>query len=145
MLYISTHASDSHRAYLQFYWPVLIRQSALLRQADVVIFSTGNSLHNPEMASVFIYNPSFNIINWPNPGYQAGANLAMSVGIDLGTFDAHDWVVRVNPDVLILDDSWIRKTLQDPGVDGIFVDCTDSCREGNCTSAKSIIHTDFLQ
>jgi hypothetical protein len=64
---------------------------------------------------------------------QMGANLAMALGVSSGWFAPYDWVIRINPDVLIRDSFWIWKTMHDPDVDGIFVNC----------SAKEI-HTDFF-
>ncbi len=38
----------------------------------------------------------------PNPGYQEGAMLALSVAGGNRWFRPYDWVIRLNPDVLIL-------------------------------------------
>ena len=32
----------------------------------------------------------------------------------------YDWVVRLNPDVMLVRDDWLLKTMSDPTVDGIF-------------------------
>jgi len=68
----------------------------------------------------------------------------MSWAGNTSAFDRYDWVIRLNPDVLVLNDTWIRATMRNKDVDAIFVDCRDVCSVGNCTNPKSLIHTDFL-
>lgn len=38
-------------------------------------------------------------------------------------FHGYDWIIRLNPDVLIKDDAWIRSQLTNPNVNVIGVDC----------------------
>lgn len=138
------HCEHRPRYFLRVHWPKALRSSKLLREADVLLFSTGDPFHNSEMKSTFVSNPNFAIINRDNPGYQPGANLAMAVGVEQGLFAGYEWMLRVNPDVLVLNDSWILRTMEDPNVDGIFVDCKDLCHIGSCTNPASVLHTDFF-
>jgi hypothetical protein len=39
-------------------------------------------------------------------------------------FDGYDWVIRLNPDVLIRREKWLRQTMLMPDVDAILVDYT---------------------
>jgi hypothetical protein len=50
-------------------------------------------------------------------------------------FDGYDWVIRLNPDVLIRRDTWIRQTMMNTSVDGIFVDFS--------SKRKGRFHSDF--
>jgi hypothetical protein len=50
-------------------------------------------------------------------------------------YDDYDWVIRLNPDVLIRRDTWIRQTMMNTSIDGIFVDFSKR-------SAKAV-HSDF--
>mmetsp|Transcript_16854 Transcript_16854/g.23657 ORF Transcript_16854/g.23657 Transcript_16854/m.23657 type:complete len:223 (-) Transcript_16854:99-767(-) len=73
-----------------------------------------------------------------NPGYQQGAIQAVVDGFgpkghQEKWFDGYDWVVRLNPDVLILQDEWLHETMLNSSVDGIF---------GECKGGQ--IHTDFF-
>jgi len=144
LLYLTTHASDSHLAFLHSRWPDLLRQSKLLSKADVTIFSTGDPALNSNLTAVFSLNPKCAVINFPNPGYQAGANVAMLWASNTSAFERYEWLIRLNPDVLVLNDTWIHETMRDKNVDAIFVDCHDECSIGNCTSSRSLIHTDFF-
>jgi len=52
-------------------------------------------------------------------------------------FDGYDWVVRLNPDVLVRDDTWLRETMLNESVDLIAVDFTHPVHEW------AALHTDF--
>ena len=53
----------------------------------------------------------------------------------------YDWVIRLNPDVIIRNTDWIETTMENANVDGIFADCYSSGCESHC--AKGLIHTDL--
>jgi hypothetical protein len=38
-------------------------------------------------------------------------------------FDDYDWVIRLNPDVLIRNDTWLISTMMNDSIDAIFHDC----------------------
>jgi hypothetical protein len=144
LLFLTTQASDSHVAFLHTRWPDLLNHSQLLRKADVMVFSTGDPDLNSALTATFSLNPSCTVINFPNPGYQAGANVAMSWAANSSAFEGYNWVIRLNPDVLILNDTWIYETMRNKNVDAIFVDCREKCSISNCTSPRILIHTDFF-
>jgi hypothetical protein len=54
-------------------------------------------------------------------------------GVEEKWFDEYDWVIRLNPDVLILDDKWLLEIMRNSSIDGIFQDCT-----------VCLLHTDFF-
>jgi len=71
-----------------------------------------------------------------NPNqFQKGANLGLRLGFQYGWFDDYDWLIRINPDVLIRNSTWIVRQLLKKHKDGIFVDCR---------SVHNRIHTDFF-
>jgi len=144
LLYITTHVSDAHKTLLRTCWPDLLTKSSLLRDAEVLVLSTGDKKHNRELVSPFVDNPKVSVVNVPNPGYQEGAHLAMTVGIERGFFNMYDWIIRVNPDVLIVNETWILQTLHLPDVDAIFVDCLDKSCTDDCANSTILIHTDFF-
>lgn len=140
LLFITTHVSPVHVEFLQKCWPALISNSALLQQADVLLF-TGAELPSDIVQTVF-HDNHVRVERYDNPGYQSGAMLAMETATERRWFDGYDWVIRVNPDVLILDDDWLIKKMADDGVDGIFADCHDA----NCTShcTDNFVNSDFF-
>ena len=80
----------------------------------------------------------------PNPGYQEGAVLALVEGFRNGWFEGYDWVVRLNPDVLVRNDTFLVETMQDDAVSGIFVDCYDKPCPGGRKCVDRQVHTDFF-
>ena len=144
LLFLTTHASDFHMSVLQTQWPNLFHRSRMLRQADVIIFSTGSPESNEKLAATFSLSPKCTVVSFPNPGKQSGANLAMYWAANSSAFDGYEWVLRLNPDVLILNDTWLCQTMGDSDVDAIFVDCKDQCSVGNCSHPEVLIHTDFF-
>jgi hypothetical protein len=73
----------------------------------------------------------------PNPGYQAGAMQALQVGTQCAWWNGYNWVVRVNPDVIIRNDKWLTDTMARSDVDAIVVDCFKGRNSG------PNFHTDF--
>ena len=79
-----------------------------------------------------------------NPGYQVGAILALVEGYKHGWFEDYDWVIRVNPDVLIRNDTFILASMAVDSVHGIFVDCHDKlCPTGRGCSSRHV-HTEIF-
>lgn len=145
LLYITTHLSKQHEEYLKLCWPVAMRNVELLRKADVVVFNTGNG--SASMLEELFANQSFVEHRYPNPGYQAGAILAMQELFKNGWFKGYDWVIRINPDVIIRNDTWLMETMRtDLEAGGIFVDCYDGeCPNGRGRGCRvKHIHTDFV-
>ena len=145
LLFLTTFESYNHFSFLRTCWPSSIAKSPLLQKADVLVFSCGHNLHFGEKRNTSLIKATFVGQNTTvhirkNPGYQQGAIWALEEALKKGWFKGYDWVIRLNPDVIIRDDTWIRKTINDPEVDGIFVRCifwNDTI--DNVTK----IHTDF--
>lgn len=145
LTYITTHLSDQHRAFLQQCWPALLRRLPLFQQSDFMMFITNNKTYGDDAFIDSVFGKTgINVVYASNPGYQAGAILALVEGFQHGWFQEYDWVVRVNPDVLIKNDSSILVSMADVSVSGIFVDCLDRpCPAGRGCSSRHI-HTDFF-
>jgi len=141
LLFVTTHLPDYHVEFLRKCWPGLIGNSALLQHADVLFFA-GGELPADILEHVF-RGKNVSVKHYKNPGYQEGAMLAMQTGTSQHWFDGYDWVIRVNPDVLILDDEWLIKNLVNDGVDGIFADCFDQGCTRNCAKVSVRVNTDF--
>lgn len=75
--------------------------------------------------------------------FQTGANLGPKLAFQQGWFlqqqdeenedDYYDWVIRINPDVLIRRSFWLRTVMKNPNIHAILVDCQ-----------TKRIHTDFF-
>ena len=140
LIFIATHMSELHNTSLQNCWPeALTRSPTLLGSSDVLFFTTTA----PTQDIVSLFGPTrVRVELYTNPGYQEGAILALTTAVRKGWFNGYDWVVRLNPDVIIRDETWLVQTMQDPGVDGIFTDCYSRPCTSHCTG--NIAHTDFF-
>jgi hypothetical protein len=122
LLYITTHFSTSQMDFLRVCWPFAISKSILLQTADIAVFSTGATNYTL-LRETFPPPRNLTVTEYNNPGYQEGAVLALQVAGRDNLFDGYDWVIRLNPDVIIRNDTWILATMRDPDVDGIFINC----------------------
>lgn len=164
LIYITTHLSESHLRYFHCCWPILIRNSPLVQRAHILIASTATKPETELqteltfLESLFSRNPSYTYwtpenfahlqfcdayknvtrnrgnTNKPPVSYkQCLANYGVAEGLYL--MKGYDWVVRLNPDVLIrqptlfLDAMSLNSTL-----DAILIHCGIGTRQ---------IHTDF--
>lgn len=145
LLYITTLYSTTHRNYLHCCWPKLLKESRLLKHADVLIFSNNlTAIENNNDENILDYSRS--LFQQYNPSVkfqfaserdlqplrdfgggwdfkQYGANMAVQLGFSQGWFAEYDWVIRINPDVLIRQSDFIMEHMQDDAVDGIFALC----------------------
>lgn len=137
---------------LQQCWPHIIQNSKLVAMSDIFIFSTNiNQTESKVILSTIdklflpandmytkIYNKQHRNVTFlahDNPGYQEGSNLALKeAALHPDWFTGYDWIVRINPDVLIYNDTWIIDIMtHDPNALSILVDCTGG-----------IVQTDFM-
>jgi len=146
VLYVTTHASHQHMSYLEC-MPTLIRISPMLMKADVILY-VGNHVSEDQKHSI-----NQLLDKWPvgnrivhfdeNPGKQEGAKFATHVGFSSGWFRGYDWVIRINPDVVIYNDNLIWPLMQKAENWGIFVACGTYCEpHSGCAPVQT--HTDFF-
>jgi hypothetical protein len=146
LIYITTHLSETHSFLLERCWPSLLSKSPLFKQADFMMYVTESEDRKVNMTvvdSVFA-NTGVTLLVRPNPGYNEGAVLAITEAFQEHWFDAYEWVIRLNADVLIRNDTFLLEQFKDKSAQGIFDDCLDvECpEEKNCQGR--LIHTDFF-
>jgi hypothetical protein len=149
LLFITTHFSKLHIDYLHCCWPKLLEKSTLLKHAEVLFYSSNLTVVDEKVLhyskQLFQNNPSFRIefiqehdikeyLSWDVKSQkQWGANLGVSLGFSEQWFAPYDWVIRVNPDVLIRDGRWMWETMHDDSAKALLWRCTGQQ-----------IHTDFF-
>lgn len=149
LLYVTTHMSASHAWFLEACWPAALRHSLLLNSSDVVVYFARDAAvadeDEDEDARLALLRRTFRrqrltIRVRPNRGWHASASAALDDAVRGGWWDGYDWVVRVNPDVVVRDDAFLLRTLrEDPDAAGVFVNCV---REGG--AGPVLLHTDFF-
>lgn len=138
LLYITTHLSQLHQDALELLWPILVQNRPLLQNADVLFYSS-EDVPTALLENAFPTN-SVLVRNYNNTGRQEGATQALQEALEKDWFGGYDWVLRVNPDVIIRNDTWVASMMMDEDVHGIFSDCSDGMLNG----PVPIVQTDFF-
>lgn len=150
LLFITTHMSRVHFDALKYCWRTTITRSPLLQEADVMVAATlGPEVSLAGVAG--IVSAAFDGLGRPhrsirvealgNLDYQEGAMLSMRKACENGWFVGYDWVVRLNPDVIVRNDSWVLRQMRNESIDGIFARCND--RPIWASKGPMKVHTDF--
>jgi hypothetical protein len=123
---MTTHLSKIHRGFLTRCWPAATRRLTLLRHSDLIVFTSLNSSHLDEWLGPleFANKTVRHYVADERDPYHGGAKLGLVDPLEKGYLDAYDWVIRLNPDVLIRNETWLLTALQDPNIDGVFVWCS---------------------
>jgi len=151
-LLMTTHQSLVHLNFLVECWPQLLRQSKLLSNADIFVYSTHEEMSD-EWFRAFAAFPNKHHFHFrSNPGYQEGAIAAIHDYSFISKIDSakYDWVVRINPDVLLLNTTRLERMMIEPNVDAILVNCKSE-KDGmgytpcNASSGciENTVNTDF--
>lgn len=149
-VFMTTHGSLKHLKFLNRCWPFATKHLPLLRDAHLIYYTSGeppqNALAALNFKSITIrryaeLSNNATGVETEEDIKQLGAKRAMLDPFEKENqwFDGYDWIVRMNPDVLIRQDTWIRQTMLNQTVDGIFIDYT----RGRRGSIKGL-HSDFF-
>ena len=164
-LYITTHFSEAHIRYFHCCWPRLVAESPLVRQSHVIVAATNATpVATQELeylqTELFQSNSkSFQFWTPPNASHlshcepyrtplnrnkkqgvsvsykQCLANYGVAFGWHQLLEQGYDWMIRLNPDVLIRQSQWLlRNMYHNSSLDAILIHCGPGTRQ---------IHTDF--
>lgn len=148
LIYIATHMPSQHKEYLKHCWPLALKNSYLLNTSDVAVYLTPEEEEIDE--SVQILKETFKKQNLTyyinkNLGYQAGALAALTQGSNNHWFDGYDWVIRMNPDVIIQNDTWMLDTIEnDVNASLLYIDCFKRPKSALFRNNVRLVHTDFF-
>jgi len=156
LIYITSHMSINHKGHLKHCWPLALQNSHLLNSSDVKVYMTPEKDDIDESVQLIkdtFKNQNLTYYVTSNEGYQDGAIAAMKEGSKKGFFDGYEWVVRLNPDVIIQNDAWFLDTMiNDKNAALLYVNClppgTEPYRNlyptDPITKKAILIHTDFF-
>ena len=144
MLFVTTHMSSQHIWHLKSCWPPALQNSVLLNTADVTVYLNPEEKERKEAMNILKHtfrDQNLTIhVHGETEERQSGAMAALSDATREGWFSGYDWVIRVNPDVIIRDDTFILNAMQnDPNATGLLI----NCRKTTNTRIPKI-HTDFF-
>jgi hypothetical protein len=152
VIFMTTHGKAAHLDLLRSCWPQLMRNRLpILSRADVIVHSNGNQ-NETELRQAMAGWPNkiARIAIASNPGYdpsskqQLGAIQSMAEAVEKDYFKGYDWVIRINPDVILIRETGILSRMSS-GYAGIFANCnTEPVQDGQGIDAYHVrVHTDF--
>ena len=153
LLFVTTHASDLHMDMFNYCWPqVILKIPNLIQSSDLLIFTT-KPISNETLSRMWPTDLHSNIrieiykedsTTSGEMKKNIGAFYALERAIAENWYEGYDWIIKINPDVVIRDDSWLLNTMQDQNVEGIFADCYR--RRPECTKgcSEALVHFDFM-
>jgi len=117
----------------------------LLNTADVVVYLNPEEKEREEAMSILKHtfrDQDLTIhVHGKAEERQSGAMAALSDATREGWFSGYDWVIRVNPDVIIRDDTFMLNAMQnDPDATGLLINCSLNSTK----TSEFKIHTDFF-
>lgn len=137
---MTTHWSEEHQKFIPC-WEDASQRLLIFQSADLILYTSEEvPSHQLERLSAGFRTTTVHL--YENPGYQEGAVKALVDGFTSDWFEGYDWVIRLNPDVLIRDDTWIRHTLTNSSVDAILHNCHHQAPADEQFPVK--IQTDFF-
>jgi hypothetical protein len=146
-VYMTSHLSEKHLKFLNLCWPYASGYLPLLQNSHLILYTSADP--PPDVLDQMQFK-SVTVRRYVDPASgdnetgiseeavkQMGAKRAMVDPFlkENRWFDDYDWVIRLNPDVLIRRDAWIRQTMLNTSIDGIFVDYSKKRRKA--------VHSDF--
>ena len=124
-----------------------------MSEADVLVYlSAPESVREKavqQLNSTF-YKNNLTIHVADNPGCQEGAAAAMKDATLNNFFVGYDWIIRMNPDVIIRNDTFLVSTINDTNATAILIDCTPEELDRNKLTPKMrawegpLVQTDFF-
>lgn len=163
LIYMTTHLSDEHLAFLPC-WEDALQEIEFLRSAHLLLMTPDTA--SPEKVELFAQrlsttpsSPGFAQVNVQTfvelsklrafPAQQAmrmrkqhGAVRAMIEPWQHGWFDDYEWVMRLNPDVLLRRHAaaWLETIIADPTIGAAALNCN---ADGSNKNWGPILNTDF--
>ena len=156
LLFITTHMSDQHLWYLNVCWPQVLMASPMLEKADKLVYLNTDAQNRERVIEVseetFRYQ-NLTIEEGDNPGLQQGAMAALSEASRLHWFDRYDWVIRLNPDVIIRDSTYLMDAMEnDKHASALLINCVGDKNEDGTLKGfvgvtpinGNLVHTDLF-
>ena len=160
LILIGTHLSDDHITMFKNCWPKAMEHSSLLRSADYLFYLNPRNLTRQEpwflswgeelLQNLFKDRNNVTFKFGPPERKNNGAMKPYILAGKHGWFSGYDWVIRMNPDVMIQNDSWLVETMENHNhnVSLLFAECSspenvDIGPNYNIPNEVKAMHSDF--
>ena len=139
LIYMTTHLPEHHVVFLPC-WKNAIERMDIFKYADGMIYTPTDP--SEEQLKMLPFRSTIIKKVPTNIGYQEGAVQAMIdpfLDKNVSWFDNYDWVIKLNADVMIRNDTWFMQTMLNTTFDMIVHDCYSSEFSGG-----PVLHSDFI-
>jgi len=127
VVYITTHLSDQHKSFLQCWPSKVLAGTKMLAHADIIVQTFGDVGDDVKDMLAAFPNKVVRLGNiGENPGYQTGALKGVTEAFRNGWMANYEWMIRVNPDVVIWNEAPLVAAIQSSDKWGVFANCRES-------------------
>lgn len=156
LIFLTTHMSHQQTIFLRYCWPEALRRSKLLNSSDVLVYFNRDKFTSQHKEDVRVLNAAFHRQNLTvhlfqnsiakdgddRPVKQRGAMDALTAAVQHRWFDDYDWIIRLNPDVIIRNDTWMMDIIsnEESAVSALLINCYGETK----SEASPKVHTDFF-
>lgn len=151
LIFFTTFPKAQHLDFLRDCWPGQLSRVKILRRADILVFlggpATANVVADWSLAVKKLAKNATLHHDPMNPGYQSGAMRAMHQFVKNGWGNDYDWMIRINPDVLIYDGAYLESFFFDRELSAVFASCQHILVRPRSMSEwvrPGSVHTDFF-
>jgi len=143
VLFMTTHLSINHISFLECWPSKILTHSQSLASADIIVQTFGNVTPSVKSALLAFPNKIVRLADLgENPGKQQGAMKGIAEAFRNGWLTSYEWVIRLNPDVVIWSDTRLMAAMKPSKTWGVFGHCHMGLKPWQL--AKNRINTDMF-
>ena len=127
LLFVTTHLSPTHKQFLSTCWRQMLLQP-FFQNADVIFYLTEAMARASDLESLSQFSKALvtsgvkGLLPWA--GGQGPATAAMHDPHMFGVWRRYDWVIRLNPDVVVYNPDRLQRYMESPNVDAVLGSCS---------------------
>ena len=127
LLFVTTHLSPTHKQFLSTCWRQMLVQP-FFQNADVIFYLTEAMARASDLESLSQFSKALvtfgvkGLLPWA--GGQGPATAAMHDPHMFGVWRRYDWVIRLNPDVVVYNPDRLQRYMESPNVDAVLGSCS---------------------
>ena len=127
LLFVTTHLSPTHKQFLSTCWRQMLSQP-FFQDADVIFYLTEAMTRASDLEPLSQFPKAHvtsgvkGLLPWARG--QGPATAAMHDPHMFGIWSKYDWVIRLNPDVIVYHPDRLQRYMESPDVDAVLGSCS---------------------
>eukprot|EP00928_Gymnodinium_smaydae_P051326 TRINITY_DN34865_c0_g1_i1.p1 TRINITY_DN34865_c0_g1~~TRINITY_DN34865_c0_g1_i1.p1 ORF type:complete len:335 (-),score=37.00 TRINITY_DN34865_c0_g1_i1:11-1015(-) len=144
VVFMTSYDSEQHMDFLKCWPSKVMSGKSMLSTADLILYKTGQIRSELKTVLAKFPNRVVKLIHaGTNPGYQSGAIKAVADAFENGWIDDYEWMIRLNPDVIVWSEAPLLAAMNSPSTWGIFANCKTAKMQRRHPGIV-LTHTDFF-